>query len=78
MYKASWIHDEDLADILEKCYSDDLAGDFMCVLSDIPENFYDEQILAVNNLFMENDLNLRAVNVRNSKDGTYYEWKLKL
>ena len=78
MLEASWIHDEDLADILEKCYSDDLAGDFMCVLSDVEEEDFDEQIRVVNNLFEENKLSLRATAVRNSKDGTYYEWKLNL
>ena len=78
MPKASWIHDEDLADILEKCYSDDLAGDFMCALSDIVPNDFDEQIRVINDLFEENKLSIRATAVRNSKDGTYYEWKIKL
>lgn len=77
MSEIKWMHDEELIDLLDKYHSNELAGDFSCVLSEILPSDFPANLDAVNTLFKEYHLGLRVTAVRDA-DSDFYEWKIKL
>lgn len=77
MSEIKWIKDEELIDLLDKYHSNELAGNFSCVLSEILPSDFPANLDAVNDLFKENGLGLRVTAVRDADDD-FFEWQIQL